>query len=61
MATAGSGDVLTGVIAAMLAQKKSPLDAAITGVYLHGIAGEMAAVEKTSGGARSGLQRTDGI
>ncbi|MCR5455525.1 MAG: NAD(P)H-hydrate dehydratase [Bacteroidales bacterium] len=43
MATAGSGDVLTGVIAALLSQKYSPLDAAILGVYAHGMAGDIVA------------------
>jgi len=50
MATAGSGDVLTGVIAALLAQGADPLDAAIVGVYIHGMAGEFAAEEKSSYG-----------
>ncbi|MCX6231791.1 MAG: NAD(P)H-hydrate dehydratase [Bacteroidetes bacterium] len=40
MATAGSGDVLTGIICGLLAQKYSPLHAALLGVYLHGLAGD---------------------
>jgi len=36
LATAGSGDVLTGIITGLIAQKYTPLDAAILGVYLHG-------------------------
>ena len=42
MATAGSGDVLTGVITSLIAQKYEPLKAAIFGVYLHGRAGDIA-------------------
>lgn len=48
MATAGSGDVLTGLIAALLAQGATPENAAKLGVYIHGIAGEYAADELTS-------------
>ncbi len=48
MATAGAGDVLTGVIAAFLAEGLEPERAAILGCYLHGLAGEIAADEKTS-------------
>ncbi len=40
LATAGSGDVLAGLIGALLAQDVEPFDAACLGVYLHGIAGE---------------------
>ncbi|HBC80101.1 MAG TPA: bifunctional ADP-dependent NAD(P)H-hydrate dehydratase/NAD(P)H-hydrate epimerase, partial [Bacteroidales bacterium] len=42
MATAGSGDVLTGMILSLLAQDYSPVNAAVTGVYLHGLAGDIA-------------------
>ena len=42
MATAGSGDVLTGMITGLLAQGYSPLEASITGVFLHGLAGDIA-------------------
>ena len=48
MAKAGVGDVLTGMIAALLAQGCSPIDAAVLGATLHGIAGEEAAEELTS-------------
>ncbi len=43
MATGGSGDVLTGILTGLLAQKYEPLAAAQLGVYLHGAAGDLAA------------------
>lgn len=42
MATAGSGDVLTGILTSLLAQGYKSLDAAIFGVFLHGLAGDLA-------------------
>ncbi|HMF10143.1 MAG TPA: ADP/ATP-dependent (S)-NAD(P)H-hydrate dehydratase, partial [Thermoanaerobaculia bacterium] len=41
MATAGSGDVLTGAVGALLAQGLAPERAAIAGAYVHGLAGEI--------------------
>lgn len=43
MATAGSGDLLTGILTGLLAQGYLPLQAALLGVYLHGLAGDLAA------------------
>ena len=45
MAKGGSGDVLTGILTALLGQSYSPGEAAILGVYLHGLAGDLAALE----------------
>jgi NAD(P)H-hydrate epimerase len=50
LATAGSGDVLTGVIAALLGQKMNALGAARAGAYLHALAGERAAHELGAAG-----------
>ncbi|MCB0489267.1 MAG: NAD(P)H-hydrate dehydratase [Cyclobacteriaceae bacterium] len=46
MATGGSGDVLTGILTALLAQGYTAFDAAVVGVYIHGAAGDLAAFEK---------------
>ncbi len=54
MATGGSGDVLTGVIAGLLAQGLEPEPAAAAGAYIHGLAGDLAAREKGMTGMIAG-------
>ena len=45
MATGGSGDVLTGILTGLLSQGYSPFESCVLGVYLHGLAGDLAAVD----------------
>ncbi|MCD6086958.1 MAG: NAD(P)H-hydrate dehydratase [Candidatus Hydrothermae bacterium] len=45
LASGGTGDVLTGMIASLLAQGVPPVESAIAGVYLHGLAGDLAAAD----------------
>jgi NAD(P)H-hydrate epimerase len=46
MASGGVGDVLTGIITGFIGQGMKPFDAAVLGVYAHGLAGDMAAKDK---------------
>ena len=54
LATAGTGDVLTGLIGSLLAQGAQPQDAACVACFLHGRAGELAAAEKGVRGVIAG-------
>lgn len=54
MATAGSGDVLTGILLGILAQDYPPELASIISVYIHGLAGELAAAEQGEYGVTAG-------
>ncbi len=54
MATAGSGDVLTGIILGLLSQRIDPENAALFGVYLHGLAGDIAAAKNSEPGLVAG-------
>jgi len=60
MATAGSGDTLTGIITGLIAQGYEPLRAAVFGTYLHGKAGDIA-VEQTGYQALTASNIIDGI
>ena len=50
MATAGTGDVLAGMIAALVAQDNDPLPGILAAVFLHGMAGDRAAAERGAQG-----------
>ena len=54
MASGGTGDVLTGMIGSLLAQGYGPTAAACLAVYLHGLAGDLAAAEKGEAGMIAG-------
>lgn len=54
MGTGGTGDVLAGVLGGLLAQGMRPLDAARLGVFVHGLAGDLAAEENTGRGMTAG-------
>jgi NAD(P)H-hydrate epimerase len=60
MATGGSGDVLTGIICGLLAQGYKPYEACVVGIYLHGVAGDIAA-EKMSEQGMTAMDIIDGM
>lgn len=54
LATGGTGDVLSGIVGSLLAQGRAPADAALAGVYLHGLAGDLLARRHGSAGTLAG-------
>jgi NAD(P)H-hydrate epimerase len=54
LATAGTGDVLAGVIVGLMAQGLPPLRAAVVGAYLHGMAGQMVSAQLGLAGGLAG-------
>lgn len=54
MATAGSGDVLTGILLGLLGQYDNPVKVALLGTYLHGLSGDRAAAKKSEEGMIAG-------
>lgn len=54
MAKGGSGDVLTGMIASFMAQGMEPIDAAVAGVYIHGLSGDIASASLGQYGMKAG-------
>jgi NAD(P)H-hydrate epimerase len=54
MATGGAGDVLTGLLTGLLAQGYSTVEAAVLGVYLHGLAGDLAAEQQSMEAMKAG-------
>lgn len=54
MATGGTGDVLTGVIASFIGQGLEPLEAAVAGVYIHGLSGDIATASTGEHGLTAG-------
>ena len=48
LSTAGSGDVLAGIIGGLMAQRMTPFDAAVSGAYIHGLAGDLAEADITA-------------
>lgn len=54
MAKGGSGDILTGLLGGLLAQGVSPMKAALLGVYLHGLAGDLCRADSSAYGMKAG-------